>query len=139
MTQVKFCPMVSNPLVRVAAAALCATILVGAALPKALQGGLWEVSTKATGAGATRACVADPALLMQWEHRRTRCKRAIIGATADRAEVQYTCPAGGFGTSWVQVITPRSVRIQTQGISGGLPFGYTIHARRLGPCRSVKR
>lgn len=116
-----------------------AAALTGASLPQALQGtGLWEVSTKASGLGGARHCLADPAILTQWEHRQAQCTRVILTGASDRAEIQYTCPAGGFGNSKVQVITPRSVRIQTQGISGGLPFGYTIHARRLGPCGAIK-
>ena len=125
---------------RVLAIIPIAAALAGAALPQALQGGgLWEVSTKASGLGGTRHCLADAAILMQWEHRQTQCTRLVLSSAADRSEVQYTCAAGGFGNSKVQVLTPRSVRIESQGISGGLPFGYTIHARRLGPCGSVKR
>lgn len=125
---------------RIIAIVPAAVWLAGAALPQALQGGgLWEVSTKASGLGGTRHCLADAAILSQWEHRQAQCTRVVLNAAADRAEVQYTCPAGGFGNSKAQVITPRSVRIQTQGISGGLPFGYTIHARRIGACSAVKR
>ncbi|WP_118856951.1 DUF3617 domain-containing protein [Sphingomonas mesophila] len=117
-----------------------ALLSLGAALPPSLQGsGLWEVGTKASGAGAGRHCLADTALLTQWEHRGAQCTRVVLSGNRDRSEVQYTCPAGGFGTSRVQLLTPRSVRIETQGISGGLPFGYTIYARRLGPCGPVKR
>jgi hypothetical protein len=32
------------------------------------------------------------------------------------------------------VITPRSIRIETQGISGDLPFNYVLQARRIGEC-----
>ena len=125
---------------RVFAAAGLAVTLGAASLPQALQlGGLWEVSTKASGFGGTRHCLADAALLTQWEHRHAQCTRVVLSARADRSEVQYTCPAGGFGNSRVQVITPRSVRVATQGISGGLPFGYTLHARRIGACPLVKR
>ena len=117
-----------------------AAILTAATLPKALQGsGLWEVSTKASGLGGARHCLPDAAILTQWEHRQAQCTRVVLSATADRSDVRYTCPAGSFGTSKVQVLTPRSVRIETQGISGGLPFGYTVHARRVGMCEAVKR
>ena len=120
--------------------AAAAAVLGAASLPVALRGpGEWAVSTNATGTNATRHCLADPALLTQWEHRNVQCTRVILSGTAERGDVQYTCPGGGFGNSKVQVITPRSVRIQTQGISNGLPFGYTLHARRLGDCPSVKR
>lgn len=126
--------------VRVLALIPIAAALSAATLPQALQGGgLWEVSTKASGLGGARHCLADPAILTQWEHRKAQCTRVVLNGTSDRSDVQYTCPAGGFGTSKVQVLTPRSVRIESQGISGGLPFGYTIHARRVGECPAVKR
>jgi hypothetical protein len=32
------------------------------------------------------------------------------------------------------LITPRSIRIETQGISGDLPFNYVLQARRVGDC-----
>ena len=117
-----------------------AALALAASLPQALQGsGLWEVSTKASGLGGARHCLSDAAILAQWEHRQTQCTRIVLTATADRSDVQYTCPAGGFGTSRVRMLTPRSVRIETQGISDGLPFGYTVHARRVGVCEAVKR
>ena len=33
-----------------------------------------------------------------------------------------------------RVWLPRSMRIETQGISGNLPFNYQLHARRVGDC-----
>lgn len=122
------------------AAVPVAAVLAAASLPTALRGGgLWEVSTKASGLGGARHCLSDSAILAQWEHRQAQCTRVVLSATADRSDVQYTCAAGGFGSSKVQVLTPRSVRIQTQGISGGLPFGYTVHARRVGTCEAARR
>lgn len=128
------------PAVRVCALLFAAAVLGGAALPSALSGGgEWNVSTNATGTNGTNHCLADAGVLTQWEHRRAQCTRVVLSGTQDRADVQYTCTGGGFGNSKVQVLTPRSVRIQTQGIASGLPFGYTIHARRLGTCPVVKR
>jgi hypothetical protein len=34
----------------------------------------------------------------------------------------------------MDVITPRSLRISTQGISDNLPFNYLLQARRVGEC-----
>ncbi|MCY7280291.1 MAG: hypothetical protein LH610_05225 [Sphingomonas bacterium] len=95
--------------------------------------GQWEVG-KAVGSGGDNICLSDPALLMQWEHRAKQCTRVIISSSIDRAEVHYTCVGGGFGTSRVDVLTPRSVKVDTQGIADGLPFAYVIHARRIGAC-----
>lgn len=123
------------PLLLLAAVPAAATALVAASLPPALKGGgLWDVSLTASGAGGERQCLADAAILTQWEHRRGQCTRVVLSGTADRAQVHYTCAGGEFGTSRVTVLTPRSVRIETQGISAGLPFHYTLHARRAGDC-----
>ena len=128
------------PLVRVCTLVFAAAVLGGATLPSALSGGgQWNVATNATGTNGTNHCLPDAAILTQWEHRRAQCTRVVLSGTQYRADVQYTCTGGGFGNSKVQVLTPRSVRIQTQGISNGLPFGYTIHARRVGNCPVVKR
>ena len=123
-----------HPLVRVWACVAFAGLLVGAGLPLAMVGpGEWEIGKTASGAGE-RTCLRDPALLMQWEHRTKQCTRTIVDTSLDRAEVYYSCAGGDFGTSRVQVLTPRSIKINTQGIADGLPFGYVIHARRIGNC-----
>ena len=120
--------------VRLSACVAFAGLLVGAGLPLAMVGpGEWEIGKTASGRGE-RACLPDPALLMQWEHRAKQCTRTIDNTSLDRAEVHYTCAGGDFGTSRVQVLTPRSIKVNTQGIAGGLPFGYVIHARRIGNC-----
>ena len=51
-----------------------------------------------------------------------------------RAEIIYSCAGGGFGQSKVEQITPRSLRIETQGISRDAPFHYVVQARRVGNC-----
>jgi len=113
--------------------------LVAATLPRALApaaGGLWEVSTSATGHNPARLCVASPDILAQFEHRNGRCTRSIIRDIGTNAEISYTCADGGFGRSVVTLVTPRSLTIDTQGISGGLPFHYKLYARRMGDCQA---
>lgn len=114
-----------------------ALMLGAAALPPTIaeSGGLWEVSRSATGAGAERLCLPQATVLAQWEHRRGHCTRVVVSSTATEAIIHYTCPAGEFGQSKMKVITPRTLRIETQGISGGYPFNYVLHARRVGDCR----
>ena len=124
----------SLSLVRVSACVAFAGLLIGAGLPLAMIGpGEWEVGKTASGRG-DRVCLPDPALLMQWEHRAKSCTRTILNASLDRAEVHYTCAGGDFGTSRVQVLTPRSIKVNSQGIADGLPFGHVLHARRIGDC-----
>jgi hypothetical protein len=48
--------------------------------------------------------------------------------------VSYKCGAAGFGESEIEVLTPRSLRISTQGISDQLPFNYVLQAHRVGEC-----
>ena len=119
-----------------AAIGLALLTLSAATLPAILagSGGLWEVSKSATGANAERQCVPQAAVLAQWEHRKGQCTRVVISATETEAVVHYTCTGGGFGQSKMRVITPRTLRIETQGISDGFPFSYTLHARRVGDC-----
>ena len=116
--------------------ALSAT-LVAASVPRALapaMGGLWEVSRSATGHNPTRICVASPDLLAQFEHRQQRCARKVISDSGTETLISYNCPGGGFGQSKMTLITPRSLRIDTQGISDNLPFHYQLYARRVADC-----
>ena len=111
-------------------------LLAAAAPPSVLsqiRGGLWEISGS-RGAPATRLCIAHPPILAQVEHRNARCTRTILRNDSATAIIEYRCAGGGFGHSRITMITPRSVRIETQGISDGAPFGYVAQARRVGNC-----
>ena len=119
------------PLIAVAA------VLVAAGLPQALAGaagGLWEVGRSADGKDAEKMCLPDPTVLAQWEHRGARCTRVVISDQGTRARFHYTCVSGGFGDSEMTMITPRTLRVMTQGLSDNYPFAYTLHARRVGEC-----
>jgi len=119
----------------VAAAVLALLALTAVAQPAALSqssGGLWEVS--GAGGPPQRICVADPALLAQYEHRKASCTRTVIRDQQALAEIHYTCADGSFGQSTIGLVTPRSLRIETQGISDNAPFHYTLQARRVGNC-----
>ena len=121
-----------------AGAAVAGAIALGAATrPAALNpasGGLWEVTGLPGARGAFAECVADPMVLAQFEHRGKTCTRIVISDQGNAAVIEYSCPGGGFGRSKVTVITPRSLRIETQGISDKLPFNYVLQARRVGNC-----
>lgn len=122
----------------VASAMLSGACLVAANVPQALApatGGLWEVSKSATGHDATRVCVPSPDVLAQFEHRQGRCTRTVVRDRGTAALIHYTCSDGGFGQSDMTLVTPRSLTIDTQGISGGLPFHYKLYARRVGDCQ----
>lgn len=119
-------------------ATFSAAALAAASVPRALapaSGGLWEVSRSASGHNPTRICVATPDLLAQFEHRQQRCTRTVVSDSGSVTLISYNCPSGGFGQSKMTLITPRTLRIDTQGISDNLPFHYQLHARRVGDCR----
>ena len=119
------------------------TAIVGATLgaaaprPAALAGaapGQWEIAGLPGAKAPSRQCIIDPIALSQFEHRSRNCNRTIISDTPSSTVVEYNCQAAGFGRSKMTVITPRSLRIETQGISDGLPFNYVLQARRVGDC-----
>lgn len=98
------------------------------------QRGLWEISGAPGAKAPLRQCVANVAALAEFEHRGKACSPKVISTTASSIVVEYRCGAAGFGRSQVDVITPRSLRIDTQGISNQLPFSYVLQARRVGDC-----
>jgi len=119
----------------VAAAALLLVALGGASRPTVLaniDGGLWEVA--GAPGGPKRLCVPEPTALSQFEHRSSKCTRETVRDTPLLAEIHYSCSAGGFGQSTISAVTPRSLRIETQGISAEGPFHYVLQARRIGNC-----
>jgi hypothetical protein len=121
-------------LISVLAGGLLVT-LPAASAPSALarvEPGLWEISR--TGAAPIRQCVTNPAALVQYEHRNATCTRVVIRDGGSTATIHYTCTGGGFGHSTMTVLTPRSLRIETQGISDSAPFKYVLQARRMGNC-----
>ena len=112
--------------------------LVFAQHPNALaqtSPGLWEISGAPGAKLPLQQCVGDVVALAQFEHRDVRnCSRSVISDRGNSAVIQYTCGRAGFGRSQMDVITPRSLRISTQGISDSLPFNYVLEARRVGDC-----
>jgi hypothetical protein len=121
------------------AAALAAAAVVAAPRPVALAQaapGVWEISGYPGAKAPVRECFGNLALLAQYEHRRENCSSSVVSDHAPSSVIQYSCPGGGFGRTTVTMITPRSLRIETQGISDNLPFNYTLQARRVGDCPS---
>jgi hypothetical protein len=96
--------------------------------------GLWEVEGAPGAKAPVRQCIADIAMLGQFEHRTRNCTRTVISDSGGTAVVQYQCGGAGFGRSDIHLITPRSLKISTQGISDNLPFNYVLQAHRVGDC-----
>jgi hypothetical protein len=125
-----------NPFVKTCCAILVA---LGAAAASSsvfstAEPGLWEISR--SGSQPVTLCVSNTAILTQFEHRNARCSRTVIRDNGSAATVHYSCAGGDFGQSDVRLVTPRSLTIETQGISGGAPFKYTMLARRAGNCEN---
>jgi hypothetical protein len=111
--------------------------LVAAGQPAALsqsQPGLWEITGAPGTSAPIRQCVTDLVSLLRFEHRAKSCSARLLKDGATMAAIVYTCGGAGFGHSQIDVITPRSLRISTQGISDGLPFNYVLQARRVDDC-----
>ncbi|MEN3971126.1 DUF3617 family protein [Sphingomicrobium sp. XHP0235] len=99
-----------------------------------IPGGSWQVSDVGKEGSGRKLCVADVSALAQYEHRGNQCTRVTVSESGKKALIRYTCTKGGFGTSEIEVTTPRSLTIRTQGIKDGLPFNRTLIARRTGAC-----
>jgi hypothetical protein len=108
-----------------------------AAQPSALAdvaAGIWEISGAPGAQAPVRQCVANILALAQFEHRGRTCSHTILSDAGSSTKINYSCGPADFGQSEVDVLTPRSLRISTQGISDKLPFNYVLQARRVGDC-----
>ena len=129
--------MTRGHLALMAAVPVAALALIAAQRPAALaqtSPGLWEIDGVPGARAPARECVADVTALAQFEHRAKPCRRNVVSDGPSSAVITYTCAGSEFGRSKMTVITPRSLRIETQGISDNLPFGYVLQARRIGDC-----
>ena len=111
-------------------------IALAASPPSALTevAAMWEISGAPGTQEPVRQCVADVLTLAEFEHRGHACSRKVLSDSGRSTLINYSCGPAGFGQSQIDVITPRSLRISTQGISGQLPFNYVLQARRVGDC-----
>jgi hypothetical protein len=100
------------------------------------KGGDWEL-TGVPGAKSVHQCLGDVLALARYEHRGKSCSSKLISQSANKVVVEYNCGGAGFGHSELELITPRNLRVSTQGISDSLPFNYVLQARRLGDCPST--
>ncbi|QIL02818.1 hypothetical protein G7078_08500 [Sphingomonas sinipercae] len=119
--------------VRYAFLGVALTAAAPATLLSQIAPGLWEFSGPRN-APVRRVCLREPEVLARVEHQRRNCTQSIVRNDSITAIVDYTCPGAGFGNSKITMLTPRSMRIETQGISGEAPFAYVVQARRIGPC-----
>ena len=114
-----------------------ALALGGAKGPAALaevKAGMWELGGLPGTHAPARACIADVQQLTRYEHRAKICTGKAISDNGRSTVIEYSCGGSDFGRTKIDVITPRNLKINTQGISDSLPFNYTLDARRVGEC-----
>lgn len=98
-----------------------------------LERGRWQL--RDSGGEPRSICLAaDPAALIQIEHKGAGCEQEVVSSDKGGATVQYSCPGRGFGHTSIRVETPRLARIDTQGLVDGRPFSYRSEARKVGSC-----
>ncbi len=99
-----------------------------------IEPGQWQLTDTDSDAGRS-LCVRDPRVLLQLGHPgTTQCSRFVVSQSPRELTVHYTCPGAGHGRTTVGLVTPRSIKLETQGIAGGLPFQQNYAARRTGDC-----
>lgn len=122
--------------VAMTAAAALLVAAQGDSLLAKVRPGLWEVGGGRDWRAPQRLCLSDTMVIAQLQHRRARCERTVVRNAPGIAEVHYSCAPSEFGQSKISLVTPRSLRIETQGIADGAPFHYVVQARRVGECRN---
>lgn len=99
-----------------------------------IEPGRWQLT--ATDSDTTRSlCVRDTRMFLQLGHPGiAQCSRFVVAEGPREITVHYTCPDAGHGRTTIGLVTPRSIKLATQGIAGGLPFQHDYAARRIGDC-----
>ena len=98
-----------------------------------IERGEWTL--RAPDGTARSICITDPQVLLQLQHRGVACTRFVVEDGSTGGRVTYSCPGIGTGATRVVVETPRLIRLESQGISRGLPFSFEYEGRRTGACR----
>ncbi len=121
--------------------------LLGSAVPAAgqrpalamldqLESGKWELRLRDGRNVVEQLCIGNGRQLIQLRHSELSCERFIIDDQPGQVTVQYTCRGRGYGRTHIRRETNRLVQIDSQGIAEGLPFDFSVEARRVGDCAS---
>lgn len=117
------------------------TLLGAAAPPRALAGvapGLWEVSRSATGHDSRDVCLREVVELASSAHPGQSCTRTVLVDRPGLLLLDLTCLRGDFARSRITVLTPRSLKLETNGLRRGEPFDFILYARRKGSCEASR-
>ncbi len=119
-------------------AGLLAFPLVAAAAPLVFadaKPGLWELSVAGSAKPPIKVCVKNILEVAAVEHGAPgSCTYRDLGGGNTTKRVNFTCSGGGFGQAVMTVITPRNLKVATQGLVDGAPYNENFQARRLGDC-----
>lgn len=99
-----------------------------------IERGLWQLRYR-SGTGPRNICVRSGQELIKLKHGGSDCSRFVVENGAKQVTVQYTCQGNGYGRTSIRKETASLVQIDSQGISGGMPFELSAEARRTGACR----
>jgi hypothetical protein len=98
-----------------------------------LENGRWELREH-PGSPPQNLCVPNGRRLIQLRHPGAQCDSFVVEDGPSQVVVQYTCNGHGYGRTRVRRETNRLVQIDSQGIADGLPFEFSVEARRVGEC-----
>lgn len=96
--------------------------------------GRWEIRMRGERRPIERICLRNGQGLIQLRHPEQPCDRLVVEDTANSVTVQYTCRGRGYGRTHIRMESDQLVQLESQGISGGLPFDFAAEVRRLGSC-----
>jgi hypothetical protein len=89
----------------------------------------------AGGAPVSQLCVGDPRVLAQIEHRgNPQCSHFVVRSSPTSVTISYSCKGAGQGLTTIRKETERLIQIQSQGISNGAPFSFSVEGRHGGAC-----
>ena len=97
-----------------------------------IERGQWLLKERTE--GDRKLCLTAPGALVQIRHGAVSCEQFVVVQDQRSATVRYTCAGHGQGRTTITIVTPRSLRIETQGVIDGAPFALDYDASKLGPC-----
>lgn len=100
---------------------------------QAVAHGEWQLS-EIDGPGRVSLCVADPGTLLQLRQAKANCSRTVLDSGRSSMTVHYSCGGTGHGRSVLTVHSASSIRLETQGVTGGAPFAAEYDGKLIGPC-----
>lgn len=101
---------------------------------RGVAAGNWSLRAVGSAEAARASCFTDTAAFLRLRLRTVQCSRFVIEDTPRLSTVHYTCPGIGHVRTTIHVDTPRSLRIESEGIADGMPFADAYEARRIGGC-----